>query len=95
MSTGKGSITLDIEPDRRKATQEIDLNCFGYANNIIIMARGKVEGTHCELLQSGITITKRWCSLVVLSINPIKTTLVTFTKIVKIPSLRTISLDEV
>ena len=52
----------------------------GYADDIVIIARGKFEETVCDIVQNGLNITNMWCQSVGLSINPTKTVAVPFTK---------------
>ena len=56
------------------------ITCQGYADVIVIMSRGKFEGTLCDIVQRGLKLTSRWCQNVGLNLNPIKITLIAFTK---------------
>ena len=71
----------------------LGLTCQGYADDIVIIARGKFEHTLCELIQRGLTETRHWCLKVGLSINPAKTTLVAFTKRRLLPNLKQITIN--
>lgn len=69
------------------------LFCIRYANDIVIIARGKFEGTFCDLLRERINITKRWCNTVGLTVNAAKTTLVPFTRRTKLCDLRILGMN--
>lgn len=56
------------------------IRCIGYADDIVLIARGKFESTLCEIIQKGLSITRDWCLSVGLNINPNKTTIITFTR---------------
>lgn len=68
------------------------LTCLVYADDIVIIARGKLESTLCEILQEGIIIMKIWRNTVRLSVNPAKSTLVPFTSRTKLCDLRTLKM---
>lgn len=70
------------------------VHCIGYADDIVIIAKGKFEGILCDLIQTSLRITNDWCQSVELSINSAKTVIVPFTKKRKI-SMKDIHLDEV
>lgn len=65
----------------------------GYADDIVIIARGKFEETLCDIIQSGLKTTKEWCTKVGLSLNPRKTTVVPFTRKRKLQHIRPIKLN--
>lgn len=67
----------------------------GYADDIVIIARGKWEEVLCDLVQKGLNITQRWCKSVGLNINPTKTSLITFTRRTSLKKMKTIYLDGV
>lgn len=71
------------------------LHCIGYADDIVIIAKGKFEETLCDLIQGGLNQTKEWCKSVGLSVNPAKTTLVPFTRKRRLPRLRNIQFSGV
>nr|CAH7757952.1 unnamed protein product [Callosobruchus chinensis] len=52
----------------------------GYADDIVILIRGKHMGTCLEMMQRAISIVERWCVTEGLSVNPSKTIMVPFTK---------------
>ena len=62
------------------------IRCQGYADDIVILARGKFVDTLCDIVQRGLGLAKGWCSGVGLNINPTKTTSIPFTS-------RNLSLD--
>jgi len=50
------------------------VTCRGYADDIVIMAKGKFEGTLCDLVERELETTRRWCLSVGLRITSSKTT---------------------
>ncbi len=68
------------------------IRCQGYADDIVIVARGKFENTLCDIVQRGLNLAKGWCDTVGLNINPLKTTVIPFTKRRSLPGLRILSL---
>jgi len=57
------------------------VTCIGYADDIVIMAKGKnFEGTVCNLVERELETTRRWCLSVGLRINSSKTIVVLFTR---------------
>nr|AMS38365.1 hypothetical protein [Bactrocera tryoni] len=68
------------------------IRCQGYADDIVIIARGKYEDTLCDLIQRGLNLAKGWCREVELNINPSKTTVVPFTRRRSLPGLRNLTL---
>nr|CAH7725115.1 unnamed protein product [Callosobruchus chinensis] len=52
----------------------------GYADDIVILIRGKHMGTCLEIMQRALSIVERWCVTEGLSVNPSKTIMVPFTK---------------
>lgn len=71
------------------------IDCQGYADDIVIIARGKVESTLCESIQKGLNITKNWCKTAGLNLNPKKTAVVVFTRRTKLPGMKPILLNGV
>lgn len=69
------------------------LTCIGYADDIVIIAKGKFEGTLYDLIQKGLSTTEEWCTSVGLSINSAKTIIVPFTRRRKIQLTREIHLS--
>jgi len=59
---------------RRLAVKGIQ--CQGYADDIVIIARGKFEETLCDIIQLGLKMTSDWCNEVGLNLNPTKTVIV-------------------
>ncbi|KAI5754342.1 hypothetical protein M8J77_007902 [Diaphorina citri] len=53
---------------------------IGYADDIVIIIRGKYEEVISDLMQNALNITARWCRSNGLSINPNKMTIVPFTR---------------
>nr|CAH7760192.1 unnamed protein product [Callosobruchus chinensis] len=51
----------------------------GYADDIVILIRGKHMGTCLEIMQRALSIVERWCVTEGLSVNPSKTIMVPFT----------------
>ena len=63
----------------------------GYADDIVVMVRGKFEETLVSVLQGSLNLIQNWCRGRQLGINPRKTTVVLFTKRTKlrgVPALR-------
>lgn len=56
------------------------INAFGYANNLVIYVVGWHEGTIASRLQTAVKLIEKWCSEKSLTINPLKYTIVPFTK---------------
>lgn len=59
----------------------------GYADDVAIMVKGKFEETVSETLQMALNIVQRWCERMGLRVNPLKTTVVTFTRRRKLEKL--------
>ena len=53
---------------------------IGYADDLVIVCRGKYLNTLCDSTQRALKIVERWCTKIGLSVNPSKTELVIFTK---------------
>ncbi|KAL1447090.1 hypothetical protein WDU94_000567 [Cyamophila willieti] len=51
----------------------------GYADDIVILIRGKYLSTISDVMQSALNIVENWCEEVNLRVNPNKTTLIPFT----------------
>jgi len=64
------------------------IQCQGYADDIVIIARGKFEETLCDIIQLGLKMTSDWCNEVGLNLNPTKTVIVPFTRRYKLQRLR-------
>lgn len=54
------------------------LICFGYVDDSVIMARGKLKKKFCDFIRCDLEAIQPWCSRVNPRINPAKTTLVSF-----------------
>lgn len=52
---------------------------IGYADDLVIVCRGKFLNSLCESTQRALKIVERWCTKIGLSVNPSKTELVIFT----------------
>ena len=66
----------------------------GYADDIVLICRGKYEDTLCDRIQTGLRVTSAWCRKVGLRINPTKTTIVPFTRRRKLDHLKAITLHD-
>lgn len=66
-----------------------------YADDLVIEVRGRDQGTLCDLLQQATIMVRAWCMREGLSVNPHKTSVVPFTKRVKLDGLRPIVMDGV
>ncbi|KAL1446432.1 hypothetical protein WDU94_012296 [Cyamophila willieti] len=60
----------------------------GYADDVVIVIRGKYLNTVSELMQSALKLVEKWCSEVNLRVNPAKTTLIPFTRKRKLEELK-------
>ncbi|CAG9813258.1 unnamed protein product [Phaedon cochleariae] len=56
------------------------MHCLGYADDVAIIAKGKFAGTVSEHTQTALNIINKWCQEEELTVNPLKTTIVVFTK---------------
>ena len=66
----------------------------GYADDLVIIVRGKYDSTVCNRMQNALDITHEWCIEKGLSVNPQKTILVPFTRR-RNTSLNTINMNKV
>jgi hypothetical protein len=80
--------------------QRLDKEGFeivGYADDLVIIVRGKDDRTISERMQEAINSTANWCQTQGLRINPNKTVIVPFTKRIKVnlirPSLNGITIE--
>jgi hypothetical protein len=64
----------------------------GYANEICLLAVGKLKNTLSELIQWTLHTVEAWCDELGLSVNPDKTGLVAFTRRRKLPGFLTSSI---
>lgn len=55
-------------------------SCIAYADDLVIIIRGKFTSTLCDLMQNALKIVEKWCRKQNLSVNPEKTKLLHFTK---------------
>ena len=69
-----------------------DLGFFavGYADDIVILIKGKCEEILPDILERGLNTAKRWCEEKSLRVNPTKTEIVIFTRKYKLKSCRQI-----
>ena len=56
------------------------LSCIGYADDVVIIARGKFGNTVSDVMSGALRGVETWCNNAGLSVNPLKTTMVAFTK---------------
>ena len=61
---------------------------LGYADDIVLITKGKYEDTMCDIIHNGLKTINKWCEQVGLRINPSKTTLIPFTNKRKLPLLK-------
>ena len=66
----------------------------GYADDIVINAREKFEETLCDIVETGLKETQKWCTTVGLRLNAKKTKILPFTKRRKLEGIRPIQLRE-
>lgn len=69
-------IVMDSLLKRLKAA---NINAIGYADDLVILCRGKFLGTLSEQTNKGLKIAERWCTETGLSVNPEKTEQTIFT----------------
>ena len=69
--------------------------CLGYADDLAIVVKGRFANTISERSQRALKIVDRWCSKEGLSINPLKTTVVTFTRKRALEGLKSLVLNGV
>lgn len=63
-----------------------NIEALGFADDIVVLTKGKHVSTLSELMQRAITIVERWCTRIELTVNPNKTNMVLFTRARKIPA---------
>lgn len=56
------------------------VSCIGYADDVVIVTRGKFINTICDVMNKALRGIEMWCHRVGLSVNPQKTTMVAFTR---------------
>lgn len=66
-----------------------------YADDVVIIIKGKLPQTLCDLMETALATLSRWAVMSGLSVNPSKTELVLFTRKYKIPTLRPPRLNNV
>lgn len=54
--------------------------CVGYADDVVVVVRGRCDSTLCELLQHALRLIGDWCGTVGLRLNATKTCVVPFTR---------------
>ncbi|GJQ78524.1 hypothetical protein Trydic_g11638 [Trypoxylus dichotomus] len=69
------------------------VHCIGYADDIAIIAKGKLEEILCKPTQMSLRITNEWYQSVKLGTNAANTTIVPFTRKRKISNMKDIRLD--
>ena len=67
---------------------DLGYHTIGYADDLVILLRGKNAETLCEIMQAAVTIVEEWCSRHTLSVNGEKTKLILFTRKRKIGTLQ-------
>lgn len=70
------------------------LTALGYADDIVLITKGKYENTMCDIIHNGLKIIHKWCTEAGLRINPSKTTLIPFTKKHKLPLLKSMIFND-
>ncbi|KAL1448444.1 hypothetical protein WDU94_012211 [Cyamophila willieti] len=61
---------------------------LGYADDFVILVRGKHKSTLSELLEYALSIVEKWCLSRGVKVNPLKTTLVPFTRKYKLGAVQ-------
>nr|CAH7732332.1 unnamed protein product [Callosobruchus chinensis] len=69
-----------VVDSRLVALNDLGMYAQGYADDTVILIRGKRMGTCIEIMQRAISIVERWCVTEGLSVNPSKMIMVPFTK---------------
>lgn len=64
-----------------------------YADDLVILVRGTVQGVISDLMQRALTMTSKWCRDRSLGVNPLKTQIVRFTNKQKLDTLPELCLD--
>lgn len=59
---------------------------LGFADDIVVLTKGKYVSTLSELMQSALVVVENWCTSIELAVNPSKTKMILFTKNRKIPT---------
>lgn len=71
------------------------ITCQGYADDIVLIARGRFEETVCDIIQRRLNTTTKWCRSVGLGINPSKTKVVAYTRRKKVARMKQLTLNGV
>ena len=69
------------------------IKIIAYADDVMLMVSGKFPDTLCDILQGCLNYTHKWASTCGLSLNPLKTKLILFTKKYKPPPLKDIKVQ--
>ncbi|KAL0820148.1 hypothetical protein ABMA28_005307 [Loxostege sticticalis] len=64
----------------------------GYADDLVILARGRFPATVSDIMQKALSMLEEWCDENHLSVNPGKTTVIPFTRLRKLTGLSTLTL---
>lgn len=56
------------------------ITCIGYADDLVIISRGKFPNTVGEIMRNALRMVETWCNREGLTVNPAKTTMVAFTR---------------
>ena len=59
---------------------QLGFEVIGYADDIVLIVRGKCDATLSSRMQTALNTTSQWCSEEGLNINPAKTVIIPFTK---------------
>lgn len=86
---------LLVMDDLLQELTEAGYHIVCYADDLAILATGKFENTLAELMQSALTIVRRWATKNGLRINPGKTELCLFTKKRRIPNINLPKIDDI
>lgn len=81
-----------VVDDLLKKLSELGFEVIGFADDVVILVRGKFEEIITERMQYALNFTFEWCKNEGLNINPKKTVVVPFTRKRKI-LLKTLTLD--
>jgi hypothetical protein len=73
-------------------TNDLGFSTYGYADDIVIIVQGKFAHTVSEVMQQALNVVVKWAEREGLTISPLKTAIVPFTKRKKTEGLRPLSI---
>lgn len=70
---------------------QADFECLGYADDVVIIVKGRFASVVSDRMQQAINITEKWCKKEKLSINAQKTQIIPFTNKKKLQGIKPLS----